>query len=255
MEHLFRIIKSPVTGLLISSALAIASFIVGTKSIDPTYAVTDTELMAEKTSETHKLRLVWEDEEIENVYSQKIIFFNNGRQFIDKSNISESAPLTLNFPSGIQLLFYKVTKTSRPNLKFNVLKEIKGNNTHLAIEIDGDDALEYKDGGLLTVLYTGHKLEDIELVGRIKGSPDGFSHVDWKDVVFNIGDKSVWVMLLAPLMNIIAVSFLLFIKIKDGFGSFRWHEKIFFPTIIILSIYILYDGFAPAVLGITWAVV
>jgi hypothetical protein len=180
---LSKIIKSPVTGFVIGIGGIIFAvvfyFVVEQKEVKPRYAVSEPETLAEATADAPGLRLLWEDEEIENVHTINIVIWNAGRQYLDKDSISATDPIRITYPPGAKILYMKFTRTSRDNLKFTATDLADAGTSAIQVGIVGDEALERKDGGLLHVLFSGLSTEEFVVTGRIKGSREGFTKVDW----------------------------------------------------------------------------
>jgi hypothetical protein len=128
------------------------------------------------------LQLLWEGEEIENVYSTNIVIWNAGRQFLDERLISSTDPLRVAYPSDIEVLYAKFVETSRDGLELSVFDRSEQGENALVIDIVGDDALEHGEGGRLKVLSTGPPGERFLVMGRIKGSRKGPVEHGWHAV-------------------------------------------------------------------------
>ena len=84
------------------------------KEMAPRYAVSSTKLLAEITDETPRLKLLWDDAEIENVYSVDILIWNAGRDYIDNQRISDTDPIRVNYADGVKVLYTNFSKTTFP---------------------------------------------------------------------------------------------------------------------------------------------
>ncbi len=162
--------------LLIS---ATAYFIFEHKDIKPRYAISSPEMVAEATADAPRLKLFWDNEEVKNVYSLKIAIWNAGREYLDKSSISATAPIRVTYPPDVQILYADFIRTSRDNLSFTATDLSSTSTRAIQIQIVGDEALEQKDGGVLKILYTGQGSDEFAVTGRIKGSKQGFKEVSW----------------------------------------------------------------------------
>jgi len=164
-------------------AIAITSFFfyfVERKEIEPRYAVSNIELIAEQTFDAPELKLFWDGQEIQEVQSIKIAIWNSGKQYISEENISDNKPIMVNIPSGIQILYAEFIETSRPTLQFSTKflpSEI--DRQTIRITIVGDDAIEKDDGGVIKILFTGTPQDDFAVTGRIFGSKEGLKKSNW----------------------------------------------------------------------------
>lgn len=175
-----RIIWHPVTQLLVGALIAIGLFyLVERKEIEPRYAVSEPELIAEQTTDAPRLTLYWDGEEIKNAYSVKIAVWNAGRQYLDNNSISETDPLRVICPSGVKILYADFIKISRAHLELNAVDATNTGTNAIYIQIVGDEALEKNDGGILKILFTGGETDGFVVTGRIKGSKQGFVRTKW----------------------------------------------------------------------------
>jgi hypothetical protein len=197
---LSKISKDPVAnfligvgGIIVGIVFAVGFyFLVEKKEAQPRYAVSEPETLAEATADAPGLKLLWEEEEIENVHTIDVVIWNAGRQFLDKNAISATDPIRITYPPGVKILYMKFTRTSRDNLKFTATDLAAAGTSAIQVGIVGDEALERKDGGLLRVLFSGPSTEEFVVTGRIKGSREGFIEVDWD----RISLSPVWVAFL-----------------------------------------------------------
>jgi len=182
LEKIKSFLWHPITGIAIGIIVAVVIYYAERKMVEPLYAVSDPKLIAEVTADTPELKLLWEEEEIINAYIIEIAIWNGGRAFIDNDLISTTKPIRVTIPEGVEVLSASFTKFSRVDLVLNALQE-EQEHDHIYIEIIGDEALENKDGGVLQILFTGNKTDDFKVVGRIKGSKEGFKKEEWAEVV------------------------------------------------------------------------
>lgn len=176
-----KLLENPVITLLLIFGVPLGFHLYSTKIMKPTYAISKAELIAKSIDSIPELKVLWKGKELKNIYSQHIVLFNNGRQYIDKSNISTTNPITISLPSNIEILFYKITKTSRSDLNFNLSKIEKELSTKLTATLEGDNSLEYKDGGVVSILYSGEPSKNIKVSGKIKGVHN-LKRIEWFDI-------------------------------------------------------------------------
>ena len=177
MGRFIKILKHPVTGILITVVISFGLFYASKKEVSPKYTISKTTLLAKVNSSTPRLQLLWDGKEIPNIHSVNVALWNHGRKFLDKKDISLTDPIKLVYPDNIEILFYKFSNTSRANLSFTTVLQ---NQSHeIVIEINGDEGLENGDGGVLNLLYSGPEDAQFSIKGRIKGVPNGFVEVMW----------------------------------------------------------------------------
>lgn len=136
--------------------------------------------MAKKNS-----KIFWGNKQVENVTSVKAGIWNNGSQFIDKSDITSTTPIRISPLQKVDILAVRVLKTSRPTLEFDSSIELDVDGIEgVVINIRGDDAFEKFDGVLFHVLFSDPEAQECtwEVGGRIKGVPRGFRQKDWEKV-------------------------------------------------------------------------
>ncbi len=182
MKTLSEFFKHQATGTIIGIigvSMGVIFYMLSIKNIEPKYAVRPSELLAEVTNDTERLKLLWDEKEISNIYSIKILFWNDGRKFLDKNDISTTSPLKITIPPDIDILFHQFVKTSRDDLKMESEYRETKNTKDIYINIIGDEALEAGDGGIVQILYSGEKTSDFFMKGRIKGVKYGIEMVDW----------------------------------------------------------------------------
>ena len=208
---LSKISKNPVTnfligvgGIIIGIVFAVGFyFVVERKEIQPRYAVSEPETLAEATADAPGLKLLWEEEEIENAHTIDIVIWNAGRQFLDKSAISATDPIRVTYPPDVQILYAKFIRTSRDNLQFTTNDLTSAGTRAIQLEIVGDEALERRDGGLLKILFSGPPSNEFVINGRIKGSREGFKRVDWDEVASVPEGLSEWLATGASVLGVV----------------------------------------------------
>lgn len=169
----------------------------GQPSVEPTYAVGWHDLIAATSDKAPKLTLTWGGTEYANVYIARIAIWNQGRHFMDKTLMSSTDPIRVVYPEGIKVLSAQIAFTSRSSLNLNARTETYHGQDVVVLEVVGDDALEYHEGGILNVTYTKTEAvglfgqvrgpfpdspADFEVKGRVKGSVNGFRRMPFYDV-------------------------------------------------------------------------
>lgn len=228
------IIKYLLTNILLAFVVGVAVyFIIEQKEIEPRYAISNSEMLAETTVDAPRLKLLWDNEEVQNVYSLKIAIWNAGREYLDKNSISATDPIRVMIPPGVRILYADFIRTSRDNLSFTATDLSDTGTSVIQIQIVGDEALEHKDGGVLKILYTGQNSDKFAVTGRIKGSKQGFKEVSWATATQTPNWWGSWVPVL-----FIALAFISVIRdIKSLRGQKIQPQKAFdiFLTILIIA--------------------
>jgi hypothetical protein len=190
--------------------IAIFSIIYSTKDKSPVYTVSNPNLIAQTIQGENNLKITWNGENINNVASVTVAIWNKGRQYIDKSDISTDDPIQV-VPSdhNSKILAVYVLKTSRPNLNFDTnINSNKSGYDYVIINIEGDEALEYMDGLVLHILYTGSINNTWDVTGRIKGVPNGI--VKQNNVTLNKTNLPPFEALFFPFFTIVGVCALIY---------------------------------------------
>lgn len=200
--------------------------------------------------EEEKLRILWEDNEIQNVATVKIGIWNRGSHFIDNSDISSTNPIRIKPLEKVDILAVQVLKTSRPTLNFDSKVETDADGIEtILLKIKGDEALEKFDGGLFHVLFSDQREVIWKVIGRIKGVPKGFQEKDWEKV-----HKAKKAQLSPNIIFPVAIAFFFCSFIfsvnmtikdirkakgrKDAIREFFFSALIFVPLLAFLSFFI-----------------
>ena len=180
---------------LVGTAVTIfAVFSQAEQVMAPRFAVDAHDLLVKKGEKPEELKITWRGEEFTNLYTARIAIWNQGRRTIEKTSISKTDPIRVQFPPHIRVLSAEFMKTSRPNLKLQSQVGMHEGQPAVHVEMMGDDALERHDGGVVQLLYTkvphdqgfGHVRgefkkdpDDFVVTGRIKASEGDFQPVPW----------------------------------------------------------------------------
>ena len=178
--------------------LALISFLSGilfwyygrnVKSIS--YAVSPTTTIANK-AHKNKLTIAWDGIELQNARVCKVLVWNSGSSFIDRTDFSTtSPPFIAGRGAKVRLLAASVEGRSRSTLSVQPL--IKDNRIYF--DIVGDDGLEKDDFFIFDIVYTSDTIPSWFAQGRVKGIPSGFTKVDEKEFEAKL-KKSGWIGIL-----------------------------------------------------------
>jgi len=183
------------------ASIPLAFMLAGGDQIDPRYAVDWHDLIAAKNGELPQLRLIWEGNELPNLYTARVAIWNQGRHYMDIASISKSDPIRLTYPAGIKVLSAQFIKSSRGSLALNARLGSRDGLEVVFLDILGDDGLEQYEGGVLRLVFTkqpgivpfglvrgtGHGSPepegavDFSVIGRVKSSASGFQKTSWND--------------------------------------------------------------------------
>lgn len=182
-NRLIALLQNPLVNIVVGVIVTVLFFyFVERKEIDTKYAVDNTELIAAQTLDAPELELFWDNEKINDISSVKIAFWNSGKQFLSMENVSKTNPIRIIVPNGIRILFAEVIETSRPTLRFSTTYSQDSVSTDgIILNILDDEAIEYMDGGVIKILFSGTPNGDFYVTGRILGNTEGFTKSRWKN--------------------------------------------------------------------------
>lgn len=178
LREAWNFIKHPVVGLVICGLIAFTFYQLGSPKVKLRYYVSLIKPMdiVWKTIDNPEISILWKGKKIDFLVSRKIVLWNAGTRYLEKSNILPADPIRIVPTKNIKILSAQVIQTSRPELKFitTIKKEKKNDIQYIKLDWEGDEVLEKHDGVFLKLLYTGKVNCDFHVLGRIKGCPRGF---------------------------------------------------------------------------------
>lgn len=179
---LIKYAAHPIASMVIGIIATVAFFyLVERKDIDPVYAISKIDTLAQETTDAPDLKLLWRGEEIQNIRVVRIAMWNQGRQYLDDGRLSASDQLRVVVPPDARVLYAGFSRSSRPTLRFSTASLPSADNVQfVTVNIANNDALEYQEGGILQILFTGDPNRDFMLVGRVFGTTSGFRRVPWQ---------------------------------------------------------------------------
>lgn len=167
------ILRNPLVSIAIAILISSIFYYLSTKKSEVSYAVTlPTTVYSASTSDSD-LEFKWQNRKIDNSILQvKLPIWNSGDDYIDFERFSTTYPTTFTFPDNIEIIDALIQTKSREDLAISLSRD----ENKIALTFIGDDALEQKDGILISILYLseseGVKPEPI-IGGRVKGLSSG----------------------------------------------------------------------------------
>ena len=131
---------------------------------EPSWMITSNNLIRGFGTAIKDLRIIYNDHPIENLTVSKIIFWNNGSETIDGSDLKTVDPLRIKTNDGVSILDVKILASNNPASRFQVHLEPETNCAYITF-----DYLDEKQGAVIQVIHTGKSSADIEMAGAIKG--------------------------------------------------------------------------------------
>jgi hypothetical protein len=197
LKHTWAFIKHPVTILVIGILVALLLYLLSRKEKEPVFTVSPPDLVAQTVPAENKLKIIWENKEIQNAASVKVGIWNNGSQFIDANDFASTEPMRIVPSEAVSILAVQTPKTSRPNLRFDTTIETTPDGIRtILIKIKGDEALEKFDGALFHILFSGSQNIKWKVIGRIKGAAKGFQPKDWAKIHSIHYPPNIWAIIL-----------------------------------------------------------
>jgi hypothetical protein len=180
---------------------------------EPVYSIKSNNVISGSQSKYERLRVLYEDTEIENFTVSKILFFNQGSETITRQDIETSSPLRISC-KNCDFLDISTLQVNKPSNNFDILQEA---TERVLISFE---YLDKNQGGVIQVIHTGLSSEDLEVYGDIKGV-EKLSQIDSKQL------ESKKLILSMPFVNHPRGKLLLWII--TIIGSMFWYLAIFAP--------------------------
>jgi hypothetical protein len=227
LRYTWAFIKHPLTILAIGILVALSIYLLSRKEKEPVFTISPPDLVAQTVPGEEKLKIIWENKEIQNAASVKITIWNDGSQFIDKNDFASTDPMRIVPSEKVSILAVQMLKTSRPNLRFDTTIETSPDGIgSVLIKIKGDEALEKFDGALFHILFSGSQNINWKVIGRIKGAPKGFQPKNW-DKIHSIHYPPVILLLIVYGCLVLALpAFILIILIRPPHKQNTWRDWI-----------------------------
>ena len=169
MDLLSEILSNPLLnglGFILGVISIVLAFVFYKKSIrakEPCWSIRNINLVRGFGSTIQDLEIFYKKQEVENLSVSKIIFWNNGSETLNFSDISQTNILKI-IPAkeSVKLLDTKILSANSETSQF--ASEINNNEALLRF-----DYLDQGQGALIQVFHTGTSSQDLILKGAIKG--------------------------------------------------------------------------------------
>jgi hypothetical protein len=224
-------------GSVLSIIITIILYRIGIKRMAPNYFIVSSSILAKTSGENSRMKILWGDKEVKNVYNKKLAFYNSGITPIRRSDISNDFPISVKCPSSIVLLDSYVSKTNR-DIRIESRNNIE--NNIIELRIVNDEAFERTDGFIVDILYTTENYIDEKewsMEGRIIGVPKGIRKINTK-IIRNA--ERIFLPIWALIMSLFFI-FVFNIPLNQGINA-----------IIDNIVYILLLGLLGAILFVVW---
>lgn len=233
LKKIFDFLIHPITLFIFAVLVSYFFYCLSLKNKIPFYYISARNIVLQKND--NNLRILYKSIEYKNLYSRKLILWNEGNEYIDSENFVDTNPIKLFSTDSIIILSVNTVKTSRDELKF--ASEILNKNT-VTFKILNNEVIEKNDGICFNILYSDNNngKSDFKFSSRIKGIKNGFTLKELNKTKNNSNKTTIyilWILLLTVLF--IRVFVLLYLK-KNV--VFRKKEMIF---VFIFFIYTVFE--------------
>lgn len=239
---------TPVHQIFFAILLAFFVYSYGQKELKLNYAVDKNYLFAEVLGDVPELKLLWDDLPIQNFYSTRIAVWNDGDDFIDSSRLISKDPLRIEIPQAVNLLAQKIDRKSRSNLELNSsVVELDG-SSFIQIKLRDGEALESGDGFSIKLYFTSDSSPSFDMLGRIKGAPNGLIREDW-DQSFRDenADVPIWILLMIICLSLLSELVKFFFGNKVGVA-----DACYIASAMAGLILVVYFLVIPTYFGLDW---
>lgn len=134
----------------------------GTKSKEPCISIRSINLIRDYVATFDNVDILYNGKQVKSLTVTTIMFWNNGRETIDKQDISKAEPLKIKGVNDVRILDVKIISVNNNASLFDC--PLIDNDAHIYF-----DYLDKKQGAVIQVVHTGVKDSDVDIVGKIKG--------------------------------------------------------------------------------------
>jgi hypothetical protein len=153
-----------ILAIIISFATSYYFYKVSAKVRDLSFYTNPNTTIIVQSNTVSDLAVTYQGQTITNgFYGQQIAIWNEGKEAIETKDILQQ--IIIKPPSGVQILQPKVAKRSRDLTGFRIVT-----NTALEVVLTWD-ILEYRDGGVLQIFYTGNAKNAFTVEGALRDQP------------------------------------------------------------------------------------
>lgn len=163
----------------LSFVFAVIFYLKSRKTKKPCYEMSSINLLNSQLKDDEDIEIIYKRNKVKNLTATIFTFWNAGKETIDKSDVPESAPLTITGNNDIIIYSAEVvsmTDTSN-QVKIDKNYEINDSNpdqpeiTSISYIVTFD-YLDQGQKGEIKILHSGSSDKDITITGKIKGAGD-----------------------------------------------------------------------------------
>lgn len=148
---------------IISIVSSVFFYIKSKKNKKPTYILRTVNLIREKIQKIDRVNVLFDGNTVKNLSITKIAFWNDGKDTIDKADVSKKNPIRLTIKDDY--IFLETEIIYQKNLSNDFKVSISDDHKYIDIDFDYFD---FEEGIVLQVFHTGNKSTDISIIGQIK---------------------------------------------------------------------------------------
>lgn len=131
----------------------------------PYFAARDSNLVKDLSSKFEGLKVMFGSQEVRNFTSSRVVFWNGGRETINREDVVNADPVVMQFSPEARPLAFKVIHQSYAPNQLSAHLDTERNRVRIEFEY-----LDHYDGGVIQVLHSGRATgHDYEFRGSVKG--------------------------------------------------------------------------------------
>lgn len=235
-NKILNFFKSPITAFFTAVLVSTFFYFISLSYKTPAYYITDSELIAQKSD--YKLKIQYNNIEIDNIYSTNLILWNDGDKIIDYNDFIKDKPVKVYSNDSIKILSVTLAKRSRNDLKF--INNIE--NDTIKISLKNNEAFEEGDGAKFLILFnkkSGFNTNpNFLLESRIKGTKSGFEFKDLSN--FKSKNDKFSLYILWGVIIIFTLFRIIVLSIYKKPIVFRKTEAVIIFSLIIMTTYMTF---------------
>jgi hypothetical protein len=147
----------------------------GLRLREPTVSLKTNNLIQDHVSQLDGLEIRYKGHTVKNLSVTKVVFWNNGAETINNSDIVKANPLRIGGFNDVQLLDAQVITSNNDSSR--IICEFNDDNELLVTF----DYLDKGHGAVIQITHTGLSSNDLTVAGQIKG----VSEIKWVDLDFD----------------------------------------------------------------------
>ncbi|NLI37127.1 MAG: hypothetical protein GX416_11535 [Bacteroidales bacterium] len=143
--------------------LSVYFYIKAKKKKRPTYIVKTNNLVKESVQRIRSIQILYEDKTIANLSATKILFWNDGNETIDHTDVAKTNPIKITIDQKYEILEADILYSKNKDNNFK--QQLSDNKKSVRIKFDYINANE---GIIIQLFHTGFSSDDIRIEGGVK---------------------------------------------------------------------------------------